>query len=198
MRIDLHVHTAYSADSKIGIKQLLKWSSKQTKLDGIAITDHDSIEGYRQLKKSGINNDDFLIIPGIEISYPQGHILILDITEEPSKLIMTTEEVIDFAREQGGLIIIAHPYRFNGLRDIAENFPGDAIEILNPTASNEENRSAKLLAQSRNLPGIAGSDAHRIEDIGRVSNNIQASNEVGDITKAIKEGKVEINSGSFE
>jgi len=198
VRIDLHVHTAYSADSKIGIRQLLKWSSNQTKLDGIAITDHDSIEGYRKLKKSGINNDDFLVIPSIEISYPQGHILILDITEEPSKLLMTTEEIIDFAKEQGGLIIIAHPYRFNGLRDIAENFPGDAIEILNPTASNEENRSAKLLAQSRNLPGIAGSDAHRIEDIGRVSNNIQASNEVEDITKAIKEGKVEINSGSFE
>jgi predicted metal-dependent phosphoesterase TrpH len=198
VRIDLHVHTAYSADSKISIRQLLKWFSKQTSLDGIAITDHDSIEGYRQLKKSGINNDDFLIIPGIEISYPQGHILVLDITEEPSKLMITTEEVIDFAKEQGGLIIIAHPYRFNGLRDSAENFPGDAIEILNPTASKEENRSAKLLAQSRNLPGIAGSDAHRIEDIGRVFNNIQTSNKVGDVTKAIKEGKVEINSGLFE
>ncbi len=198
MRIDLHVHTAYSADSKIGIKQLIKWSSKQTKLDGIAITDHDSIEGYKHLKKSSINTDDFLVIPGIEISYPQGHILILDITEEPSKLIMTAEEIIDFTREQGGFIIIAHPYRFNGLGDIAEDFPGDAIEVLNPTASNEENRSAKLLAQSRNLPGIAGSDAHRIEDIGRVSNNIQSSNNVEDVIEALKEGKIEINSGSFE
>jgi len=111
--------------------------------------------------------------------------LVLDIAEEPSKLMMTIEEAIDFAEEQGIMIIIARPYRFNGLRDFAENFPGDAIEILNPTASKEENRSVKLLAQSRNLPGIAGSDARRIEDISRVLNKVHTSNTVEDVARAI-------------
>ncbi len=190
MNIDLHVHTAYSGDSNLRVGQLSKWCSMQSNLDGIAITDHDTIEGYLQIKKMRRDEENPLIIPGIEISFIHGHVLILNVLEEPKSPLMNVEEVVDYAREQGGLIIIAHPYRFNGLGKLSENFPADAVEILNPTSSGEGNRLAKLLARSRNLPGVAGSDAHNIENIGEVSNHIECGNSVEEVIRAIKKGNV--------
>ena len=190
MNIDLHIHTAYSSDSNMRIGQLSKWCSMQSNLDGIAITDHDTIEGYLQIKKMRRAKEIPLIIPGIEISFIHGHVLILNVLEEPKRPMMTVEGIVDYAKEQEGLIILAHPYRFNGLGELSENFPADAVEILNPTASGEENRLAKLLAKSRKLPGIAGSDAHNVEKIGEVSNHIEANNSIEEVIKAIKNGNV--------
>jgi len=85
VKIDLHVHTIYSGDSSISIGELSKWCSIQTKLDGIAITDHDNIDGYNRLKKIRGNEGNLLIIPGIEISFTQGHIIILNVIEEPKR-----------------------------------------------------------------------------------------------------------------
>lgn len=189
MRIDLHVHTVYSGDSSISIGELSKWCSIQTKLDGIAITDHDSIDGYNRLKKIRGNERKPLIIPGIEISFTQGHIIILNTLEEPKRSLLTIEDISDHAKDQNGSIIIPHPYRFSGLRDKAENFPADAIEILNPTASGRENQMAKLLAQSRKLPSVAGSDAHDFENIGKVFNDVNCDCSIEDVIKAISLGK---------
>jgi predicted metal-dependent phosphoesterase TrpH len=190
VRIDLHVHTVYSGDSSISINELSKWCSLQTKLDGIAITDHDNIDGYNRLMKIRKNEKEPRIIPGIEISFTKGHIIILNVLEEPKRSISTIGELLDYAQAQGGLIIIPHPYRFSGLRDQAQDFPADAIEILNPTASSRENQMAKLLAKSRELPCVAGSDAHDFEDIGRVFNLVQCDNSIDEIIKAIKIGKI--------
>lgn len=194
MNIDLHVHTDYSGDSNMRIGQLSKWCSMQTDLDGIAITDHDTIEGYLQIRNMRKNEENPLIIPGIEISFIHGHVLILNTVEEPKRPLMSIEEIADYAKEQEGLIILAHPYRFNGLGKLSENFPADAVEILNPTANGKENRLAKLLAKSRNLPGVAGSDAHSIENIGEVSSYIESSNSIQDVIRSIKNGKVSIIS----
>ena len=44
MLVDMHIHSNYSFDSKIKLSDLLK-HLKEIGLDGIVITDHDSIEG---------------------------------------------------------------------------------------------------------------------------------------------------------
>ena len=194
MKIDLHVHTIYSGDSSITIGELSKWCSIQTKLDGIAITDHDNIDGYNRLKKIRRNEANPLIIPGIEISFIQGHIIILNVIEEPNRPLLTVEDISDYAKDQNGSIIIPHPYRFSGLREEAENFPADAIEILNPTASRRENQMAKLLAESRKLPSVAGSDAHDFKHIGKAYNYINCDNSIEDVIKAIRLGKNKIFS----
>jgi predicted metal-dependent phosphoesterase TrpH len=197
MNFDLHVHTAYSDDSNMRIGQLLRWCSVQSNLDGIAITDHDTIEGYLRIRK--LRTEEIpLIIPGIEISFTHGHVLILNVLEEPKRPMITIEGIVDYAKDQGGLIILAHPYRFNGLGDLSESFPTDAVEILNPTASNEENRLAKLLANSRKLPGVAGSDAHNIDKVGEVLNHIEASNSIEEVIKSIKNGNVTTISQYFQ
>lgn len=44
MLFDLHVHSCFSKDSDSDPDSLLKWA-KINGLDGIAVCDHDSVEG---------------------------------------------------------------------------------------------------------------------------------------------------------
>lgn len=63
--IDLHVHTIAS-DGDFTVREIVK-KAKAIGLAGIAITDHDTVSGLTEIKKIS-KEEDFLIIPGIEIS----------------------------------------------------------------------------------------------------------------------------------
>ena len=53
-KYDLHIHTNYSSCSRINPKKLLKIAKKRG-LDGIAITNHNTIQGGLEVKK--LNKD---------------------------------------------------------------------------------------------------------------------------------------------
>ena len=102
---DLHVHTNFSKDGESSVEEILI-RAEEVGLDVIAITDHDSIEGA---KKALLYNTSVLVIPGIEVTTRQGHLLVLGVTE----LIPSGLDVIDtveIARKMGALLILPHPY----------------------------------------------------------------------------------------
>ena len=66
MRLDLHTHSRYSPDSKLEPIEIVK-AAKQRGFDGVAITDHNAIEGSRLAWEYGRANG-FLVIRGAEIS----------------------------------------------------------------------------------------------------------------------------------
>jgi predicted metal-dependent phosphoesterase TrpH len=70
----------------------------------------------------------------------------------------------------------------------------DAIETLNGNASPQVNRLAQDLAKELGLPGVAGSDAHNVDELWAVYNEIQASFNVDAILGAIKKGLVRVFS----
>lgn len=187
--IDLHVHTKYSGDAKITPKELVEQLHAHPFIRGVAITDHDTIMGYHEVSKLAKVYEDILIIPGIEVSVENGHIIILGIEECP-KYPSSIETLIDFAKEKDGIVVIPHPYRKYGIGDTAENIEADAIEVLNPQASQEENMKAESLARKINLPCVAGSDAHSLQELWLAYTRIEAKQEVDDILKAIKHGRV--------
>jgi predicted metal-dependent phosphoesterase TrpH len=187
--IDLHVHTKYSGDAKITPKELVNQLHAHPFIKGVAITDHDTIRGYKEVGKLAKAYADILIIPGIEASVENGHLIILGIEEFPTDL-SSIGNVIDFTKERDGIVVIPHPYREHGIGDISENIEADAIEILNPHATQEENKKAENLARKINLPCVAGSDAHSLQEMWRAYTKIDAKQEVDDILKAIKKGKV--------
>ncbi|MDM7913276.1 MAG: PHP domain-containing protein, partial [Methanotrichaceae archaeon] len=74
MRFDLHVHSNYS-DGRDDVKTILK-AAKKRGLDGIAITDHDSLGGSRAARR--IIKDlelKMILIPGVEVTTADGHLL---------------------------------------------------------------------------------------------------------------------------
>ena len=188
---DLHIHTTYSSDSAIQPKTLVEQLVRHNFIKVAAVTDHDTVKGCIVTRQLASAYPDILIIPGVEISTPQGDIVILG-TEEMPPQPWTVESVIDFARDKDCVSIVAHPYREYGLGDLARNYKFDAIEVLNGCSSPSANKAAQNLAKLMELPGVAGSDAHQPSELCTIYTEIHASLDVDDILKAIKKGLVTV------
>jgi predicted metal-dependent phosphoesterase TrpH len=158
-----------------------------------ALTDHDTVKGLSVTQQFASAYPDILIIPGVEISTPQGDIVVLGTEEMPPKP-WTVEGVVDFARDRGYISVVVHPYREYGLGDLAKNYKFDAIEVLNGDSSPSSNKLAQDLAKSMGLSGVAGSDAHQPSDLYSAYTEIQASLDIDEILKALKKGLVAVHS----
>ncbi|MFQ6081463.1 MAG: PHP domain-containing protein [Candidatus Bathyarchaeia archaeon] len=195
IRIDLHIHTRYSGDAMISPKLIVDQLYAHPFIKGVAITDHDTLQGYHHAQKLATAYKDILIIPGIEVSTTQGHITILGVEEKPTYP-RTVGDVVDFAKERAGTIVIPHPYRALGIGDLARNVPADAIEVLNPRSTRQENKMAEELAKERNLPSVAGSDAHRPQQMWTAYTEVDNGLDVDDVLSAIKSGLVKVKAAS--
>jgi predicted metal-dependent phosphoesterase TrpH len=158
-----------------------------------AVTDHDTVKGCGVTRQLASAYPDILIIPGVEISTPNGDIVILG-TEEMPPQPWTAEGVVDFARGRDYVSVVVHPYREYGMGDLARNYRVDAIEVMNGCSSPSANKLAQNLARLMGLPGVAGSDAHQPSEICTVYTEIQASLDVDEILKALKKGLVTVPS----
>lgn len=77
MRADLHLHTTAS-DGKLTPRELVRRAS-ELKLDVIAITDHDSVNGIQPALEEARNFPGITVIPGVEINtdVPRGEVHVL-------------------------------------------------------------------------------------------------------------------------
>jgi hypothetical protein len=176
IQADLHLHTKYSLDSSIIPKSLVDQLYAHPSIKVIAITDHNTIEGYPKVKELASAYHDILVIPGIEIGTPLGDLIVLGVEEKPP----TPWDIKDV--------------REYGLGSSARYYAVDAIETLNGNTPSHVNQLAENLAKELNLPGVAGSDAHNADELWTVCNQIQASLDVDEIFEAIKKGLVKVFS----
>jgi len=193
IRADLHIHTTYSPDASINPKTIVNQLYAHPFIKAVAITDHNTTKGYHKVRKLASAHEDILIIPGIEVSAIGGDIIILGVAELPPKP-WTPENIINYAKEQNGITVAAHPYRAYGLGDSARNYDFDAIEVLNGISTPQANKMAQKLAKTMGLPGVAGSDAHRANELWSVYTEVQASSNTEEILKALKKGLVKVAS----
>jgi len=193
IRVDLHIHTKYSSDASTNPKTIVDQLYAHPFIKVIAITDHNTVEGYYKVRELASAYQDILIIPGVEISTAEGDLIILGTAELPPRP-WTARNVIDFARERSSLAIVPHPYRAYGLGDLTKNYDPDAVEVLNGISTPQVNKLAENLAKEMGLPGVAGSDAHAAEELWTVYAEIQASSDIDEILKAIKNGMIRVAS----
>jgi predicted metal-dependent phosphoesterase TrpH len=180
-------------DSSINPKSLVEQLYRHQSIRVIAITDHNTMEGYRKVRELASGYSDILIIPGIEVSTPLGDLIVLG-TDEVSPKLKDVNEIISCAKEKGGAVIVPHPFRDYGLGNSAKNYAVDAIETLNGSAPFHLNRLAENLAKEMRLPGVAGSDAHNADELWTVYNEIQASLDTDEVLKAIERSAVKVFS----
>ena len=195
IRADLHIHTTYSDDSTVTPKALVEKLVAHKSVKAAAVTDHDTVNGLNETRKLAAAYPDILIIPGVEISTAEGDILILGAEKTPPQP-WTVENVLDFARTNDYVSVVAHPYREYGMGDLARNYKVDAIEVLNGESTPHANKLAHDLAKTMKLPGVAGSDAHNPSEPLTVYTEIQSALNVDEILKAIKKGLVSAHSAA--
>ena len=186
---DFHIHTVYSSDSVIQPKTLVDMLLAHSYIKIAAVTDHDSVRGCKATMDLASAYPDILIIPGVEISTPNGDMLVLGTEKLPPKP-WNPQDVADYARSIGAVSIVAHPYREYGMGDLAKNLKVDAIEVLNGGSTSAANKQAKEMAKEVGLPGTAGSDAHQTSELFSVNTQVQASLDIDEVLRAIKSGSI--------
>jgi predicted metal-dependent phosphoesterase TrpH len=194
-RADLHVHSRHSAAS--GNLRFLRsrdcYSSprdvyrtaKARGMDVVTITDHDAIDGWRDLMDTRPDNDD--ILPGEEVScrLPDGdvqvHLGVYGITErlhaEIQPLRRNVFDVIALLRESGTFFALNHVLHFYRDQVPLERY----LQLLSAVPALETRNGAMLPAHNAlaerlcrewrgDLPPlarVAGSDAHTLRRVGR-------------------------------
>lgn len=169
LKFDHHIHSVYSGDSRSEPKDILDQAEK-VGLDVIAISDHNTIKGSQMAFKIAKEEDrDIIVIPSIEISTDKGHMIGLGVTKNIPKG-LSAIETADRIHENGGLVVIPHPFSFyrHGLFcNIEPNLMVDAVETKNARyIAGRSNKLSKDLAFKNRLSTLGGSDSHFIESIG--------------------------------
>ena len=187
---DLHVHTSYSKDGESSVEEILR-AAESAGLDVIAITDHDTVDGA---KKAISLPSSVLVIPGIEVSTKQGHLLVLGVTEIiPAGLDVV--ETVNIARRMGALLILPHPYHVwrHGVarRKKAGMSVVDAVESFNSRyIVGSANKKAARIARRLGKPCVGGSDAHNAKFVGFGRTYVDAERNIPAILEAVRAGKV--------
>lgn len=172
--IDLHCHSWFSADGVSSPEDLIA-TARAKGLHGFALTDHNTCDGCRYLldkgfvREDGRPVDDFVIIPGVEVTTAEGHLLCLGVIL-PYLKGAPAADVCKLVHEKGGIAIPPHPYDLfrAGIRQsVLDTLEIDALEVFNAaTTLKRYNRMAFEYATMRGLPMTAGSDAHHSSAIG--------------------------------
>lgn len=173
----------------MAVRDMLRTAARRD-IQAVAITDHNrtdgSEEGRRLARETGL-----LCIRGMELSAREGHILVYGL-QDPVPTRLPGLEAVERIREQGGLAVAAHPYRFwSGLGEsVVRRIPFEGVEGLNARTTRRDNQRAERLAQDLGLPMTAGSDAHRLSDLGRGLLILPDGYESeGDLLAAIRRGR---------
>jgi len=162
--------------------------SKSLGLDGICLTDHDTFWTDDEVRNLSIKHN-FLVLPGCEINTESGHVLVFGLGKY--EFGMHRAEFLQATVEKaGGAMIAAHPYRRRFLEEPAER-PGardemlerasgdgffgmcQGIEALNGRGLTIQNEFSHELGDILNTNMTAGSDAHKVEQIGTVATDFQ-------------------------
>ncbi len=166
LKLDLHIHSQYSEDGIGSPEEIIK-NLKRRGLQGLSITDHNTLEG--SLKAIKIAPKDFIVIPGVEISTLDGHLIALNIKEEVKRG-LPIQETIDKVIDLGGIPIVPHLYRnMSGIKKeklFEINGKISAIEVFNSCSTPQTNLKTAKIANRLNLGGTGGSDSHDPEYVG--------------------------------
>lgn len=188
LKMDLHIHSSHSPDSRASTKDIVAWARKKG-LDIIAITDHGTRAGSLEALKMarGIR-----VLVGQEVKTRQGDLLIYDVGEdlqEGEDIVRTCKK----AQSLGGFIIVPHP--FDPMRQGAGQSLDrivkyvHAIEGFNSRCFfSWSNKKAEDFALAKAIPAVASSDAHSPENVGRAYTIMEGK----DPFQAIREGRIKM------
>jgi hypothetical protein len=197
MLVDLHIHTNVSSPcSQIDPHHLVK-VAPEIGLDAVCVTEHEEMEGaevtWRLGREAGIT-----VFRGVEVYTELGDMLVFGLSRGHFPLQTPFEDLLSEVREAGGVIIPCHPCRgslgFHAtlgqekadflLRNI------DAIEVRNGGSSPESNHAAEMVAREYGLPGVGGSDAHFLMQVGRCLTVFERDiRDEDDLAREIKAGR---------
>ena len=209
LRTELHCHNIFSNDHlgdleppfdcDVTIQGQLE-QARKSNLDVIFVTNHNTLDGYKQMleyKESHEKFSNIKVYPAEEITTDkEAHVLVYGISEE-IKPNQTIDEILDAAKSQDAVTVAPHPFSLiDALRE--DSLKCDLFEVFN--SSNIDifsNKKAEIFAKENNLTSIAGSDSHILSTIGRCTNLIESENSFDSVISALRKKKISIEKTGY-
>ncbi len=191
LRADFHSHSHYSRDSVISPEALVD-NCVRKGINCIAVTDHNEIEGAFVIQKLA----PFKVIVGEEVKTSEGELIGLFLKELVSRD-MSPEETIKAIHEQGGLVIVPHPYdifrrsviRTDALERIKQRV--DAIEGFNcRNILSKHDQKARDLAVEVAKPMTLGTDSHSPWELGGAALEMEDFETPDEFLQALPGGRI--------
>jgi len=188
VRVDLHLHSRYSHDSRTTLEELVE-RCRECGLDRIALTDHNAVDGAIELARIAPE----LAIVGEEAKTREGEVIGLFITRRLPPY-LRPEEVMDLVHDMGGLTYVPHPFDRNRSHFRAERIVEladriDIIEVYNPWCDAAANAAAATVAAELNKVAATGSDAHSVHELGRTWMEMEPYADVQDFLPKLRSAR---------
>lgn len=182
----MHVHTrAGSSDSSITVDTLGE-RAQAANVEGIVVAEHYRVWSDWE-REAFFDRWGVRVYRAMEATTDIGHILLVGAPPGYSPA-SDSRTLLRQARDAGIFTILAHPFRFHfdavhsGSRPVfrqgapAEELAKseifslvDAVEIENGGCNDRENAMAAAVAEILGLPVTIGSDAHHVQELGRIT-----------------------------
>ena len=198
MRVDLHVHTyPASSCSAIAYRDLIG-ACREQELRAVALTNHGDVGDNRRLE-APLAEIGTVLVHGVEISTMCGDFIVYS----PDLDYLADFRDVQAVPQAGAIpdhaaVIWVHPVAGGGrsgsiyYAGLAERVAPliDAVEVWNGNWTETRYvEGARRIAEALGLPMTGGSDAHRVERIGRCVTEIAGEvTSTADVVAAIKKG----------
>jgi predicted metal-dependent phosphoesterase TrpH len=209
IKTELHCHNSFSNfnvgeeeppyDCNITIQEQLE-HAKALSLEGIFVTNHNTLNGYAQMleyKNNHAKYKQIQVYPAEEITTSTGaHVIAYGLTKE-IKAGMPLEEVLDEIKKQDAISCAPHPFSLldalrekAGLCDLVEVFNSNNVDVIS-------NARAAKFSLDHNKVGVAGSDSHVLSTLGRCVNMIESENTLDTTMFALRHRKITITQTGY-
>ena len=197
LRADLHTHSHYSRDSVLSPEAYVDACVRKG-ITCAAVTDHNEVRGAFVIQELALRQaqGELKVIVGEEVKTAEGEIVGLFLKElVPNG--MSAEDTIRAIKEQGGVVIIPHPFdvfRRNVIKPETLERVIDKVDAVE--GYNCRNILARHDAKARELAARAGkpvsvaSDAHSRWEIGGVYIEMDGFENTEDFLRALAGGVV--------
>ena len=200
MILDLHVHSVFSLDSPTTAETYARRMTELRQdhhLDGFVLMEHNRLLTAADLDLPALARQyDLVILTGIEADTFWGHMLVFGLPPAEWDAIRANgarkQEPMEFCRRAaaaGAVVVPAHPFRgWLGAGEMAATLPGvTAIEGLNGSNSDDENRAAMDFVARHGFAATGGSDSHFVGELGNALTEFER--EVSDMAGLVAEIK---------
>ncbi len=198
-RIDLHVHSLHSPDGRSTVDELVAGAVARG-LDGLALTDHNTVAGHARLAELARQRPELSLISGVEVSASEGHLLAYGVPEPPPPH-RPVDATITWVADHGGVAVLAHPFRrVHGVgRAVARSAAVPALETVNAHNRPSANDRARTLAVARALGATGGSDAHQAREVGGAWTEFpEGATSPGELIEALRRGRTVAGGDALE
>jgi len=197
LKADFHIHTWEDPADTIEYTayQLIDKAAEKG-YDVLAITNHRHFLRYEKLARFA-EKMDILLIPGLELSLREGHVILLFDSPEFDYHKIRTFANLNQRRSEHTLVIAPHPFfpteKAIGYSLINHPEYFDAVEYtMFYYRYVNFNKKAERLAQRENMPLIGVGDIHKLWQLDYTYTLVEAEKTALGVIKAVKENRVEI------